>query len=419
MQVRKDELFAYQLLHYFVVKQQYRIVRIQQHQQDLWLMNEHQSTYPVIRISTSNGRSNFMDIDYVRNIHRFLLTLMRREGMLLILNTNEEADPIQNAFLIQVCITPNSISDRQLINVFHGIDHVVHEVSDPQLESTRLLRQIEESQLRQRQAFVDRLRKQTMPKATFTLIGICILLQILVYVLMYMCGSMEGAIVAAGGFYKMNIVAAHEYWRLFSAGFVHMDAIHCIIAVYALYTVGKLSELRLGRGNFLLVLCTSLLVGNMALLIGGGNAIVTGISAGIFGVAAAYATWQLRCHRLFHPLIRMQVSRAAIALLLLALVSKGSLLANLAGGLCGILYGVYFYGRSHTIKEAYHACMALLLYAVCLIGMGMQVQSVNPLNPQLDRAVVQIYHHTSLNAYAEYLQSHYQQYYEATGGIMK
>ena len=36
MQISEYDLFAYQLLHYLVVQQHYRIVRVQQHKDDLW-----------------------------------------------------------------------------------------------------------------------------------------------------------------------------------------------------------------------------------------------------------------------------------------------------------------------------------------------------------------------------------------------
>jgi hypothetical protein len=35
----------------------------------------------------------------------------------------------------------------------------------------------------------------------------------------------------------------------------------------------------------------------------------------------------------------------------------------------------------------------------------------------LDEAIIRVYRHTPLNAYAEYLQEHFHQQYEKTGGI--
>ena len=84
MQISEYDLFAYQLLHYLVVQQHYRIVRVQQHKDDLWLMNENHQVYPVIRISSSGNAGTFADTDYVRNVHRIILNLMHREGPMLI-----------------------------------------------------------------------------------------------------------------------------------------------------------------------------------------------------------------------------------------------------------------------------------------------------------------------------------------------
>ena len=220
MQISEYDLFAYQLLHYLVVQQHYRIVRVQQHKDDLWLMNENHQVYPVIRISSSGNAGTFADTDYVRNVHRIILNLMHREGPMLILNTNPQSSPVHNAFLTQICITPSALSEPQLTSVFHGIDRVVHRVADPDKESSTLMAQVEEAELKQQQDFIKKARKKSIPRCTVAIMAICTIFLVLEYLLAYLDGNMESAIVAVGGYYKMSIVAAHEYWRILSGGFV-------------------------------------------------------------------------------------------------------------------------------------------------------------------------------------------------------
>ena len=55
----------------------------------------------------------------------------------------------------------------------------------------------------------------------------------------------------------------------------------------------------------------------MAQLIAAPNAIATGMSAGIFGVAAAFLTSQLLSHTLRHPLLRIPLYNCMVILLLL------------------------------------------------------------------------------------------------------
>ncbi|MCB6603064.1 rhomboid family intramembrane serine protease, partial [Erysipelatoclostridium ramosum] len=83
--------------------------------------------------------------------------------------------------------------------------------------------QVEEAELKQQQDFIKKARKKSIPRCTIAMMAVCTVLLILEYTLAYLGGSMEGAIVAVGGFYKMSIVAAHEYWRILSGGFVHND----------------------------------------------------------------------------------------------------------------------------------------------------------------------------------------------------
>ena len=59
-----------------------------------------------------------------------------------------------------------------------------------------------------------------------------------------------------------------------------------------------------------------------------------------------------------------------------------------------------------------HACLALVLYAASLFAYGAAVDTVAPLDRHLDEAIIRVYRHTPLNAYAEYLQEHFHQQYE-------
>ena len=200
---------------------------------------------------------------------------------MLILNTNPQSSPVHNAFLTQICITPSALSEPQLTSVFHGIDRVVHRVADPDKESSTLMAQVEEAELKQQQDFIKKARKKSIPRCTIAIMAICTIFLVLEYLLAYLDGNMESAIVAVGGYYKMSIVAAHEYWRILSGGFVHNGVVHFVISLYALYATGKLCEQRLGRGWYMAVFLSSVILGNAAQLIAAPNGIATGMSAGI------------------------------------------------------------------------------------------------------------------------------------------
>ena len=105
---------------------------------------------------------------------------------MLILNTNPQSSPVHNAFLTQICITPTTISEPQLVSVFHGIDRVVHRVVDPDKESSTLMAQVEEAELKQQQDFIKKARKKSIPRCTIAMMAVCTVLLILEYTLAYL-----------------------------------------------------------------------------------------------------------------------------------------------------------------------------------------------------------------------------------------
>src|SRR5579871_2314417 len=45
----------------------------------------------------------------------------------------------------------------------------------------------------------------------------------------------------------------HDYWRLVTSGFLHLDILHIALNMYVLYWVGRLLEPATGRGRFLAI----------------------------------------------------------------------------------------------------------------------------------------------------------------------
>lgn len=82
-------------------------------------------------------------------------------------------------------------------------------------------------------------------------------------------------------------VAAGDWWRLFTAAFLHFGFFHLAINMYSLYWVGSLLEHVIGRWKFLLLYLASGLAGSAGALIATPNAATVGASGAIFGVLGA------------------------------------------------------------------------------------------------------------------------------------
>ena len=88
-----------------------------------------------------------------------------------------------------------------------------------------------------------------------------------------------------------------EWWRLFTAMFLHFGIVHLVLNTWSLWDVGQLAERMYGRWRFLCIYIISGLTGNLVSLVVQGNSAVSGGASGaIFGIygAALVFLWRER-----------------------------------------------------------------------------------------------------------------------------
>jgi rhomboid protease GluP len=88
-----------------------------------------------------------------------------------------------------------------------------------------------------------------------------------------------------------------QWWRLFTAMFIHFGVVHLALNMWALWDVGRLVEQLYGRANFALLYGASGLAGNLVSLAVQGNQAVSGGASGavfsLFGALLVFL-WQAR-----------------------------------------------------------------------------------------------------------------------------
>lgn len=75
-----------------------------------------------------------------------------------------------------------------------------------------------------------------------------------------------------------------EWWRIITAGFLHLSWLHIIFNMIALWVLGQLCERLVGSWRFLLVYGVSLLAGSFGALVVDPHASSAGASGAIFGL---------------------------------------------------------------------------------------------------------------------------------------
>ncbi|NBA11459.1 rhomboid family intramembrane serine protease [Weissella confusa] len=128
-----------------------------------------------------------------------------------------------------------------------------------------------------------------------------------------------------------------EWWRLLTAGFLHVTASHLVFNMITLYFIGRLLELEIGHWRFLILFLATVISGNlMSLAFGTMNAISAGASGGVFGLLGAIVRLGMMDKRRAYWRSQAKLMTAFVLLSVIsALFTPGIDLAAHIGGLVG------------------------------------------------------------------------------------
>jgi membrane associated rhomboid family serine protease len=155
-----------------------------------------------------------------------------------------------------------------------------------------------------------------------------------------------------------------EWWRLFTAAFLHIGPVHLILNMLALLVFGSELERQLGRARYLALYLLSALGGSTAIqLLGEPGGAVAGASTAIYGLFGALGVLLL---------VRRQDVRGLLALLVInvfiSFLPGISLLGHLGGLGVGALTAAILVStrRRVPLQVAGLALLAVVLLVLCL-----------------------------------------------------
>lgn len=411
MDITIYDLYTMQLLHFLVTRYDYTVVKVQQHNEDIWLMNARSEDYPVLRICNKENACTLSDTDYIRNVHRLILNLIHREGPVMILNVHPDSAPMDNPLMTQIQVTKGQVSNPSILKTFPGIDHIIHDVDHIQEEYARLSKEIEEAELIQQKESLAKAKKAAHPRATAVLMIISVIWMVVTYAMSYLCKNALLGVLVSGAYYKLNVVSAHEFYRLITAGFVHGDVFQLMVNLFVLYSVGKVCERMYQKKQYVLIFLSSILIGNIFVYISAGNTISYGMSAGVVGLIVAYLTALFNNGSWRIPLVRFSMIKIIWFGLLMLIVSGVPMIGCVGGAVCGLFLGILFSrGRKYQLLKN-NVRLAGTFLLVALGFMMSQVSTVQPIHKDVDAQLIEVYRHTPLDAYADYLQRCFEKQY--------
>ena len=157
---------------------------------------------------------------------------------------------------------------------------------------------------------------------------------------------------------------SHDYWRLVTSGFLHLDILHVASNMYVLYWVGRLLEPAIGRQRFIAIYFTGLLAGSFGVFIISPLSQTAGASGAIFGLMGAAFT---EAHRRGVDQVRNQLVILILVNLVITLSVPGISIGAHIGGLIGGGLATLGFQQGDRLRSpvfGYGVCLALAVIAV-------------------------------------------------------
>ena len=179
-----------------------------------------------------------------------------------------------------------------------------------------------------------------IPPVTKTSLFVCTAITVLIHVIPFEGNSTETAILF-GAYYK-TFVSAGEWWRLFTAGFEHVNFWHLLMNMYSLYLLGSVLERTYRPLRYFLLLCLSSIAGYAFLFVTGGNTVAVGLSGGLYGLMAAYFILVYKAGGFRIPQVRNSCLEVLAINLIMNFMPGIGYQVHLGGLFMGALLGILF-----------------------------------------------------------------------------
>ena len=203
---------------------------------------------------------------------------------------------------------------------------------------------------------------------TYSIIGINILVYIFSAVLSQNIVDMDmQTLVDMGALYGPYTVLKGEWWRLFTAMFLHGGMTHILMNMFSLYLIGRGLEMYFDKRAYVIIYLFSGLLGGLASLYMHPQSVGVGASGAIFGVFGALAGFFL-AHRdkiATHSKAFMKDFAVVLGINLVLGLSIPSIdVSAHIGGLVVGLIGGFVISKNPKWVWAFSAVMVIVILAV-------------------------------------------------------
>ena len=331
---KSDDLVVMSLINYFITEKNYNPMIIHGLNDEIWLENLNED-YKIVRI-VSHHIHNKEQLDFDKfKLSRIVKQVKKKtlsfKVKVLSIYTDLEDDKILSNDDIYIN-KEEDINNPKLTNVFPNIVEKT-KVDENGLEYfikvTDNINQKNESKSK----IAEKIFSFKKPIVTYSLIFICILVFILMYVLGN--GSTDNYTLLVFGANVDTLTKNGDYYRLFTSMFLHIGILHLLCNMYSLYIIGKEVENVFGKVKYLIIYLLSGIAGSILSLAFNHNTICAGASGAIFGLLGALLYFGYYYRTYLGATLTKSIIPVIVLNLIIGFTSSGIDNAAHIGGLVG------------------------------------------------------------------------------------
>ncbi|CAM3611603.1 rhomboid family intramembrane serine protease [Erysipelothrix urinaevulpis] len=381
-----------ELANYFVKEHGYQVITISKNQAEMWLVNVENTKNPIMMITS----------EPIESLDEMLL-LKHRQSLSMVFNVPAQGINLsvsqENDFTNEknIAIGPDYVSDEAILRDYPRLKTVLKHSQNPERSLNKALNGLRRNlQKAQKQA-----QRKLLP-VTSTIGTVLLVVFLISRILLTQGIKLDVTAVMLGAYYKRFMVDAHQYWRLITAGFVHIDFFHLMMNLIALRNLGTIMERVMGSKKFLFTLLAGIIFGNMFVFITDEAAVGLGISGGLFALMGAMIVYLYESGAFKNRRMLAQIGNILFINLFISMLPGISFMAHLGGFIAGILLGFVFSSRPDWLELRKYMTF---LFVGMIVGLAILMTQRAYTEPDLvfDKTVIKAWKDIGLGRYADWL----------------
>lgn len=283
---KSDDLTIMSLINYFITEKNYNPMIIHGINDEIWLENLNEE-YKIVRI-VSHHIHNKEQLDFDKfKLSRVVKQVKKKTLSFKVKVLNIYTDLEDEKLLSNDDVMINNeedINNPKLTNAFPNIVEKTKR-DEEGLEYFIKVTDNINKQNESKSKIAEKIFSFKKPIITYSIIFICVLVFILMYVLGN--GSTDNYTLLLFGANLDALTKNGDYYRLFTSMFLHIGIMHLLCNMYSLYIIGKEVENVFGKWKYLVIYILSGMAGSILSLAFNHNTICAGASGAIFGLLGA------------------------------------------------------------------------------------------------------------------------------------